>query len=335
MATSKNERLLNLVICLMSAKTFVTAEYLRTNIVGYKDTEQSPESFKRMLERDKNELRALGIPVETGYPPMGGDEGYRILPEHYALRDISLTEDEAAVIAAAAALWHDPDVAVESQTAVLKLKAAGIDVTPPEELGFGQTGGGRSMGDERAVRALLAAVGDGRAVTFTHRSGPTASERTLEPWGVVTNSGRWYVVGYDRDRDATRTFRVSRISDVRAIGGAGEVTAPEGTDLSALVAAAVDRASAGEPSTARVWLAEGRAWDLRRDATDVVDREWGGEPGQEATVAIRSRSWLIRTVLAAGRDVVVLDPPDLRAAVVAELDALTAAFAPAHEGDPR
>lgn len=324
MATSKNERLLNLVICLMSAKTFVTAEYLRKNVVGYKEAGQSPDSFKRMLERDKNELRGLGIPVETGTPPLGGEEGYRILPEHYALSDITLERDEGAAIAAAAALWHDPDVAVESQTAVLKLKAAGIDVTPPEELGFGQAGGGRSMGDERVIRGLLAAIGESRPVTFRHRSGGSVNERILEPWGVISNSGRWYVIGHDRDRGETRTFRVSRISEVTIIGDAGEVTVPPGLDLSGLVASAVDRGSPGEPSTARVWLAEGRAFELRRWAVELHDEPYDGEPGQVAVVAIRSRSTLLRAVLAAGRDVVVLDPPELRAAVIAELDALTA-----------
>ena len=327
MTTAKNERLLNLVICLMHTRTYVTAAYLRKNVTGYNDQSKSEEAFKRMLERDKAELRALGIPVETGHPPLGGDEGYRIKPEHYALTDISLERDEAAAIAAAAAVWHDPDVAVESQTAMLKLRAAGIDATPPEELGFSPAGRGRSMGDERAFRALLSAIDENRPVTFSHRTGAGVAERTLEPWGVISNSGRWYVVGHDRDRDQTRTFRVSRISEVEAIGDAGEVTVPEGIDLAGLVAEAVERAAPAEPATATLWLADGRAQALRRWATAVTERELHGEPGQEATVEIRSRTDLIRMVLSAGSDAVILDPPDLRAAVIAELDALAASAA--------
>ncbi|AVM00784.1 WYL domain-containing protein [Gordonia iterans] len=322
MATSKNERLLNLVICLMSARNYVTAEYLRKNVVGYSDAEQTKESFKRMLERDKSELRSLGVPLESGADPLGGDEGYRIKPENYALTDISLDAKEAAAVAAAAAVWHDPDVAVESQTAVLKLRAAGIEVTPPEELGFGPAAGGRTMGDERVIRELLAAIGDGRAVTFVHTTGGRPAQRVLEPWGVVSDSGRWYVTGHDRDRGEVRTFRVSRISGVEALGHAGEVVRPPDVDLRALVADAVSRGRQTEPTSARLWLADGRAHALRRGAVEVVEAPFRGELGQEVVVPVAERSSLVRAVLAAGRDVVVLDPPDLRAAVIAELEAL-------------
>ncbi len=325
-ATSKYERQLNLVICLMSARTYVTAEFLRTNVIGYSDADQSVDSFKRMLERDKSELRAHGIPLETGFTPLSGEEGYRIKPEDYALTDLALEPDEAAAVAAAAAFWHDPDVAVESQTALLKLRAAGIDAAPPAELGFAAAGGGRSVGDERVIRALMAAVDTRRAVTFTYRQGPkTAAQRSLEPWGLVTRGGHWYVVGHDRDRDDTRTFRVARLADVVFAGPAGEVAVPAGVDLSGLVAEAVARATAGPESTATVWLARGRGHDLRRMAISLTDRELDGEPGQEAVVAIRSRSALIRSVLSAGRDAVVLDPPELRDAVIAGLDALASA----------
>ena len=61
--------------------------------------------------------------------------------------------------------------------------------------------------------------------------------RTVEPWGVVTEKGRWYLVGHDRDRDATRTFRLSRIGgEVTPIGPAGAVTVPEDVDLRKIVA---------------------------------------------------------------------------------------------------
>ncbi|MFT3662375.1 MAG: WYL domain-containing protein [Gordonia sp. (in: high G+C Gram-positive bacteria)] len=324
MATSKNERLLNLVICLMSTRNHVTAEYLRKNVAGYSDAGQSKDSFKRMFERDKNELRTMGIPLETGTDPLGGEEGYRITPEDYALTDISLDAKEAAAVAAAAAVWHDPDVAVESQTAVLKLRAAGLAVQQPTELGLGPTAGGRTVGDERTVRALIVAVGEGRAVAFTHTTDGRTARRTLEPWGVVSHHGRWYATGHDRDRGQTRTFRVSRMSEVDVIGDVGEVVAPPGVDVRAIVADAVRRVRGSAPTRARLWLADGRAHALRRGASDVVDADLGGDPGQQVTVEYRERDTLVRSILAAGHDAVVLDPPELRAAVVAELDALAA-----------
>ena len=319
-STPKAERLLNLVICLMSSRQYVSADYLRQNVVGYSDSEQSVDSFKRMLERDKNELRELGIPVETGRNPLVGDEGYRIKPEHYALPDITLERDEAAAVAAAAALWHEPDVAVVSQTAMLKLRAAGMDAVSPDELGVTQAGGARSMGDERVIGALISAIDSAQAVTFTHRTARGRARRSLEPWGVVTNRGRWYVVGHDLDRAATRTFRISRIEDVATASDPGQVHVPADADLNALVEAAVSRAAADSGEQARIWLAADRAHGLRRMASSIEPRSLDGEPGDVAVIDVQSRSSLVRAILGAGADAVVLEPEGLRDVVVAELD---------------
>ena len=62
---SKVERLMNLVIALLSTRTYITAERIRETVYGYSDS-PSDEAFSRMFERDKNELRDLGIPLETG-----------------------------------------------------------------------------------------------------------------------------------------------------------------------------------------------------------------------------------------------------------------------------
>lgn len=325
MATSKLERQLNLIICLMSARTYVTAKFLRKNVVGYSDGGQTDDSFKRMLERDKADLRAMGIPLETGHTHLAAEEGYRIKPEDYTLTGIALEPDEAAVVAAAAAFWHDPDVAVESQTALLKLKAAGIDAAAPAEIGFGPLAGGRSVGDERVLRTLIDAVVHRQAVGFDYRFSPGKEmARELEPWGVRTHSGHWYVTGFDRGRAGVRTFRISRLANARAVGRPDAVVVPDDADVSALVDAAVRRSQSEPELTARVWVAQGRGNELRRMATSLTDRELGGEPGQEAVIVINSRTGLIRAVLGAGGDAAVLDPPDLRESVIAELDALLA-----------
>ncbi|GAA1480220.1 YafY family protein [Gordonia sinesedis] len=343
MATSKVERQLNLVICLLSTRQFVTAEYIRRNVAGYDEGGQSAEAFNRMFERDKTELRELGIPVVTGPSTVGGGaDGYRIDRDSYELPDISLDRDEAATIAMAAALWDTPEISASSQTAVLKLRAAGFDVRADDEIGLSAGGSVRSLGSEAVLSALLAAVDAGRAVTFGYRPGSATAPatRTLEPWGVVTHRGRWYVVGHDRDRDAVRTFRLSRIADVTPIGAADAVSVPAGTDLQAIVAAAVDSASGADGRTAQIWVADGRASGLRRMAASsrpatLASVTGGGDtaPGAAAgestdergdvlDIEIRSLTSLARLVLGAGPDAVVLSPPELRDAVVASLDDL-------------
>ncbi|MEE4025700.1 WYL domain-containing protein [Gordonia sp. PKS22-38] len=325
MATQKVERLLNLVICLLSTRQFLTAEYIRRNVAGYNDDGQSDEAFNRMFERDKNELRDLGIPLVTGRDRMSGNaEGYRINRDVYELPDIELDRSEAAVVAMAAALWEAPEVAATAQNAVLKLRAAGLDVRADDELVVPASLSPRSVGSEAALAALLAAIDAARPVTFDYRPGAAASTatRTLEPWGIVTHRGRWYVTGHDRDRSDTRTFRLSRISGVTPIGRAGDVVVPAGTDIQQLVSAAVESAAGGDSGTARIWVARDRAAGLRRLAARTEPESLDGEPGDVIEVEIRSVSTLARMVLGAGPNAVVLGPPELRETVLRSLDEL-------------
>src|SRR5580704_3022286 len=122
MSRRKTERLLSLVVCLLSARRYLTAAQIRDAVPGYPD---SFEAFKRMFERDKDELRELGIPLETGTNP-GSDEepGYRISRQAYELPEIRLEPDEAAVLGLAARVWRRAELAGAAQGALLKLRAA-------------------------------------------------------------------------------------------------------------------------------------------------------------------------------------------------------------------
>lgn len=130
MATSKVERLVNLVIALLSTRGYITAEKIRSSVAGYSDS-PSVEAFSRMFERDKNELRDLGIPLEVGrVSALEPTEGYRINRDAYALSPVELTPDEAAAVAVATQLWESPELITATQGALLKLRAAGVDVDP-------------------------------------------------------------------------------------------------------------------------------------------------------------------------------------------------------------
>ena len=110
---------MNLVIALLSTRGYITAEKIRSSVAGYGDS-ASDEAFSRMFERDKNELRDLGIPLETGkvssFDPV---EGYRINRDAYALPAVELTGDEAAAVAVASQLWESPELITATQGALL------------------------------------------------------------------------------------------------------------------------------------------------------------------------------------------------------------------------
>src|SRR6202022_3738134 len=207
---------------LLSTRGYITAEKIRSSVAGYSDT-ASDEAFSRMFERDKNELRDLGIPLETGkvssFDPV---EGYRINREAYALPAVELTADEAAAVAVATQLWESPELITATQGALLKLRAAGVDVDPDAPVAIASPAGTLGLrGSEDVLGALLSAIDAAQAVQFPHR-----------PSRVVTEKGRWYLVGHDRDRGATRTFRLSRIGgEVTPIGPVGAFTLPENVDL--------------------------------------------------------------------------------------------------------
>lgn len=314
---------MNLVIALLSTRGYLTAEHIRKNVSGYADS-PSDEAFSRMFERDKNELRDLGIPLETGRASSFGTvEGYRINREAYALPPVELTPEEAAAVAMAAQLWESPELVTATQSALLKLRAAGVDVDAPDSgvaISTATLPGVR--GSEEVLGALLGAVDAGQAVTFSYR--PSRSEpyrdRTLEPWGVVTYRGRWYVVGHDRDRDATRTFRLSRIGPgVKAIGPRDAVSKPASADLRDIVHRAVAEWPAGPQ--ARVWVAEGRGTALRRQATTAVPSTLAGRAGDELTVDVGMADRLAREVASLGADAVALEPESLRDDVLGRLRA--------------
>ncbi|MEX2290927.1 MAG: WYL domain-containing protein [Mycobacteriales bacterium] len=316
MSAKKTERLLNLVICLLHTRRFLSVQEIRAAVPGYaQDTE---ESFRRMFERDKEELRDVGIPLETGTNSAVHDDepGYRIARRDYELPPITLEPDEAAALGLAARLWQSAPLAGATGTALLKLRAAGVEApVAPAALEP------RVGASEPAFAACLAAVRDGRAVRFGYRAsgGKGPQQRAVQPWGVVSWRGRWYLVGHDTDRGAERVFRLSRIvGEVAPLGEPGAVVPPEGVDLRAMVA----RMATDEPrETARVSLRDGAGWELRREATaSAADPDRAGWTVYDIGFADPER--LADRVVGFGADAVVLDPQSARAAVVRRLRGL-------------
>ncbi|MDQ2792047.1 MAG: WYL domain-containing protein [Pseudonocardiales bacterium] len=317
-AAARAERLVNLVLCLLSSRQYLPAERIRRTVPGYADA-ASDEAFFRMFERDKAELRELGVPLETGrIPGFEAGEGYRIARRDYELPDIDLEADEAAAVALAARLWDSSQLAGAAHGALVKLRAAGVEV----DTELSAVVQPRVRATEPALTPLISAVQAGQVVTFPHRRHPAEQPigRTLEPWGVVSWRGRWYVVGHDRDRDATRCFRVSRIAGpVRAIGAPGAVQRPPGVDLLKIVAGSAEPPAAAH--TVRLWLADGRAYGLRQRATVLARMTLEDVAGDVVTVELPGYDVAARWIAGLGPDAVVLEPAELATAVRARLSA--------------
>jgi len=310
MSRRKTERLLGLVVCLLSSERYLTAIQIRAAVPGYPE---SFEAFKRMFERDKEELRELGIPLETGSNSALDEElGYRIPRQAYELPEIRLEPDEAAVLSLAARVWRQAELAGAAAGALLKLRAAGVDAEETPQPGIEPR-----LAGEPAFGPLWEAVRDRRPVTFAHRAAGRSEpqQRRLDPWGVVNRHGRWYVAGHDADRDAVRVFRLSRIEGpVRFTGPAGSVTVPEGTDVRETVREWDTQPSAQRTALLRVRGGAGQG--IRRYATSVRP---DGDGWDLVEAPFSDVGWYSEHLASFGRAVIVVEPADLREAVITQL----------------
>lgn len=314
MSAAKSERLLNLVILLLVARNYTTKEQIRELMEPYRHS--NDEAFDRMFERDKDDLRALGIPLETGYVDKFFEDeiGYRIKRDAFELPAIDFAADEVAVLGLAARVWRHAGLASATSDALMKLKAAGLSFDR-EQLDHVQP---TLAAEEPAFEAMWQATVDRTPVEFDYRRAgqPAASRRHLQPWGVVTAQGRWYVAGLDTDRAEPRLFRLSRIvSEVKPTGDPGSFAVPEGTDLRALSQSLAPRA----PDRSALVLARGGAANgLRHRATLSATGITGpdGTPGwDQLEVPYVSESDFAGEILGYADAVVVESPAELRAAV--------------------
>ena len=313
MAARRAERLVNLVICLLSTRQFLTAERIRDAVAGYDapdGTKATDEAFKRMFERDKAELRELGIPLETGRTShFDAEDGYRIRRGDYELPPIEFDAAEAAAVGLAARLWQSATLGEPARQALIKLRAAGTEVRTADAPGAVP----HLDASDPSLPALLEAARSSTVVRFDYvkRGGETPEQRTLEPWGVLSWRTRWYVAGFDRDRDEPRSFRLSRIvGPVAAVGRPGAFERPEKVDLLDLVAGS-------GPEDAHVGLVRvsgSGAGQLRRIAQAEVDGV--------LTVSYADTRWMARLIASAGAAARALEPPELVAAVVERLQAV-------------
>lgn len=293
----KLERLLNLTAALLHADRPLTADDLRDRVGGYPDAKAS---FRRAFERDKDDLRSMGMPLRVEAVP-GSDppiDGYRLDRDEYAGAELRFEPDELAALHLATNLVRlDGD-----DTALVRLGAAGG--SPAED----QVG---HVPFSAALATLIGAAANRRAVTFTYNG----AERTVEPWRLSFSRGHWYLDGWDRMRASDRLYRVDRLeSDVSL---AGEALEPVG--------------SVSDPLDLRGWeLGDGPAVEatVRIDPDQAAyarhilgDVEIADDGSVTATLQVRNVDAFRSFALSFLEHAEVIGPDELRADFVAWLEA--------------
>jgi proteasome accessory factor B len=314
------ERLLDLVIALVNTSGRMTKQQVRSSVAGYQDA-VSDEAFERMFERDKDTLRELGVPVLTVTDARHGDDvGYRIDVDAYALPPVQLTAAELGVLSVAVQVWQDATLRADTTRALTKLRAVGEGPSATDLLaGLAP----RVRADGSAFGPLVEAVQERRAVRFTYRAASSGEvrERTVEPWRLLARRGGWVLVGLDRDRGASRSFRLGRIQGrVRPVGAPAAFEPPTDAQLADALAAWTQ----GPERTAALAVLPDRAAALRARAVDDEAFDPDAVRGAREVLAdrdlvhVRYRStWeLAEEVVGYGSAVVVLAPGGVRDAVL-------------------
>ena len=192
---AKLERLLNLTAALLETTRPLSADELRVRVPGYPEAKTS---FRRAFERDKEDLREMGIPLHLELIEREGHQvdGYRIPKDEYYLPDPDLTADElAALHLAASTVLIGGERGSE---ALWKLGGAvGEDADAPVA----------ALPVDPHLATLFEAIRQQRRTRFDYRGQP----RAVDPARLGYERGRWYLTGHDHSRDGTRMFRLDRI----------------------------------------------------------------------------------------------------------------------------
>ncbi|QXC62035.1 WYL domain-containing protein [Aquihabitans sp. G128] len=305
MAQAKIERLITLMNALLGAPRPVTAAELRRRVPGYPDEDAS---FKRAFERDKDELREMGVPLLVESVP-GTDPpilGYRIRPRDYELRDPGLDAEELeALNLAAAVVASDGGM---GQRALFKLGGVAAATAPVAEI----------PADPDLVAAFTG-VAERRSLRFGYHG----VERVVNPYRLEFLRGRWYLNGFDHVRGEERWYRMSRVE-----GGVALDTPPSAFErpVEAVPGLRLDPWVLGghtDPVTAEVWFDPAVAAAVRAelgDAQVVSDDDSGLVVSLVVTNREGFRSWLLAFLDRAE----LRSPPELRAELVGWLEEVAA-----------
>ncbi|GGA56361.1 WYL domain-containing protein [Pseudoclavibacter endophyticus] len=318
-----------LLLALACSERGLTKADVLTSVDGYRQTSDASgitPALERKFERDKEDLRDIGIDIETLEDPSApGDNQltrYRVRAEGGST-PLDLDAHESAILSLAAAAWREGALSSESRRGLMKLRSRGV-----ERLRDAPSIAPRLRGREPQFDAFTGAIAAGRAVAFDYvKQGAALSERRrVEPLALVQYGGRWLLVGYDLDRGAERRFLLRRVRDgsIAPVGRVDETRAAarSGRDIGAESLADLHRFAASHPVIVEV--RRGGDAELRLARRAVASNEPGRADAAagasvQLTIEMADLELLADELAGYGPELVVREPPELRDAVAERL----------------
>jgi proteasome accessory factor B len=270
-----------------------------------------------MFERDKDDLRNLGISIEVGsFDPLFEDEaGYRILTSSYRFQLGELSPREIAILSMAAQAWRGEALDSNALSVLIKLKSIGVE----SDFSSLPALAPQATPVHEGIASVMRAIATKTTISFSYYGQSLVTEtRVVEPFGAGSTHGHWYIIGRDLLRKEMRVFRFDRISgDIAFQGKPSSYDIPE--DFSALPFLEPLEV----PSQARIAIRSAHGFDLRVRGTlannDIKISGW-----DEFDISYSHEDRFIEELLWHGDNVVVLTPEHIRNRVVESLERIVA-----------
>ncbi len=303
----RRERLLNLLAALLETKRGLTRDEIVTNVsLGYPPV---PESARKAFERDKASLRAMEVPVREDV--QGNESRYRVDPKEYYLPDLDLSDGELEALHVAVTAIGLGTGSGEGAGALMKL--GGLEGT-----------GGMPVAELPLVDSLAPLFDASRhraVVEFQYRG----RGRRVEPWGLTSKFGRWYVVGRDLGAGEMRVFRADRIGDDLVATEPGAFTVPVDFRADAYLADQPWEYGSGRAVPVRIRIDAGHEADLASQVGPDAPIERADDGSVIVQLSVVNYHGLRSFVLGYLDHAEVLSPPEARTAVTDWLQAIAGA----------
>lgn len=326
------ERLFSLVLALLATEHGLTKNEILSTVQGYRQR-YAPSgdnaNLERQFERDKDDIRELGVPLETIETPgqSGNNQSlrYRIPRGAYELpSDVAFSAEETALLGLAAMVWREGSLSGESRRAMMKLKALGVETGEPV-LAYAP----RVRVRDESFEPISSALDRHQVVRFSYlKPGESeASVRTVAPLALLQFQGRWHCYAVEPESGERKTFLLRRI--VSQVVTTGATIDPP----------AEDSAERGLRELQEVWaarIAVVRA-QPETDAAARLRKRRGADLAPDGSLQLHYVDLnIIADELAGfGPEVLVVSPPELRTAVLERLLATAADHGGAAPGGDR
>ena len=302
MSSQKTERLINLTLALLASKRYLSKAEILRNIPGY---EGSPETKERMFERDKDDLRSLGIQIDVNnFDPLFEDEqGYLIKSDSFQFAENEFTKEELLLLTMAANLWHDSAVEIDSQNALLKIQS----LSGPVENDMTTTPTLRITEDWQLLVSIFTAVQNRQILEFNYRG----KKRQVNPYGLYSSNGFWYLIAFEIN--VIKSFKLVRIEgEVDLIGEKDAFEKPDNFNVGNFLKEESNSVSL----VSKLQVRKGAALSLRNKfKVKDLDSEW-----DLMDIPYTNEQELLEMVLWHGTDLKLIEPAALRQLLVANLE---------------